>query len=45
MKSSCCESYKKKGKACKKCPVMAGLSRKKVKKLIKRAGSAPKKAA
>jgi hypothetical protein len=37
MKSICCERYKRKGKACKKCPTMATLSKKEAKKLIKKA--------
>lgn len=36
MKSTCCERYKRKGKACKKCPTMAQLSKKEAKQLIKK---------
>lgn len=33
MKQPCCKRYKKKGKACKKCPTLAALSKKQAKKL------------
>lgn len=35
-KSECCERYKKKGKACKDCPTMAALGKKKRRKLIRK---------
>jgi len=35
MKKACCERFKRKGKACKKCPTMAALSTKSGKKLLK----------
>jgi len=34
MKSSCCKKYKRKGKSCKKCPVLAALGKKQRKKLL-----------
>ena len=36
LKKDCCERYKKKGKACKRCPTMAGLGKKKRRKLLRR---------
>jgi len=36
VKTKCCKSYKHKGKACKKCPVMARLDPKAQKQLLKR---------
>lgn len=36
LKSSCCKSYKKKGKACKDCPVMARLSKKARRKKLRK---------
>jgi len=37
MKSaSCCEKYRRKGRACKGCPVIAVLSKKKRKRKLKR---------
>jgi hypothetical protein len=36
LKSKCCKNYRKKGKACKRCPVMARLTKKQAKKLVKR---------
>jgi hypothetical protein len=36
MKTKCCKSYKKKGKACKRCPVMAHLDAQAQKQLLKR---------
>lgn len=36
LKSSCCKSYKKKGKGCKGCPVLAPLSKKARRKLLRR---------
>lgn len=42
LKSECCKKYKKKGKACESCPLMAGLSRKQRKKVL---GKARKKLA
>jgi hypothetical protein len=35
LKSKCCKRYERKGKACKHCPTMAGLSAKARRKLIK----------
>ena len=35
MKKDCCERFKRKGRACKKCPTMAALSSKSAKKLLK----------
>jgi hypothetical protein len=35
LKSKCCKRYERKGKACKHCPTMAGLSPKARRKLIK----------
>ncbi|PON15049.1 hypothetical protein C2W62_25870 [Candidatus Entotheonella serta] len=32
MKKKCCERFKRKGRACKKCPTMAKLSKKAAKK-------------
>lgn len=37
LKSTCCQTYKKKGKACRKCPVMARLSKKKRLKKLRKA--------
>lgn len=37
VKSSCCEKYLRKAKACKSCPLMAGLSKKKRRKRIEKA--------
>ena len=34
-KSDCCKRFKRKGRACKSCPKMAGLSKKKQQKLLK----------
>ena len=34
MKSSCCKSYKKKGKSCKDCPIVCGMKKKKRKKFL-----------
>ena len=34
--SDCCERYKKKGRACKNCPKMTGLGKKKRRKLLKK---------
>jgi hypothetical protein len=31
---ACCDKYRQKGKACGDCPLMAGLSKKKRKKLL-----------
>ena len=36
-KSSCCEKFLRKGKACGACPLMAGLSKKQRKKQIAKA--------
>ena len=36
MKTKCCKSYKHKGKACKRCPIMASLDPKGQKQLLKR---------
>lgn len=36
LKSSCCEKYLRKAKACKRCPVMALLSKKKRRKRLKK---------
>jgi hypothetical protein len=33
-KKSCCESFRKKGKFCKRCPVRAALKKKERKKLL-----------
>jgi hypothetical protein len=35
MKKECCERFKRKGKACNKCPTMAKLSKKECKKVLK----------
>lgn len=37
LKSKCCKKYKKKAKACKRCPLMAGLSRKERKRRLDKA--------
>lgn len=37
LKPSCCAKFDRKGKACKRCPVMAVLSKKKRGKLLKAA--------
>lgn len=37
VKTTCCKSYKRKGKACKRCPLMARLDAKAQKQLLKRA--------
>jgi hypothetical protein len=34
-KKKCCKRYERKGKACKDCPIMEGLSEKARRKLIK----------
>jgi len=34
VEQDCCGKYRKKGKACKKCPLFRGLSKKKRKKLL-----------
>ncbi len=36
MKQTCCQRYKKKGKACKKCPTVAALTKKQAKKLLEK---------
>jgi hypothetical protein len=36
VKAKCCQRYKRKGKACHSCPVMARLGTKEQKKLLKR---------
>ena len=37
MKSSCCKRFKKKGRPCKKCPTVAALSKKQLKRLLEKA--------
>jgi len=36
LKASCCKKYKKKAKACKSCPIMAILPKKKRRQALKR---------
>ncbi len=36
LKSTCCKSYKKKGRGCKTCPVLAPLTKKQRRKLLRR---------
>ena len=51
LKSKCCKSYKKKGNACKRCPLLAGLTRmaelskKERRRRLKKAAKRLKKAA
>ena len=43
LKKKCCKKYEKKAKACKACPLIAGLDRQERKRLLARCGK--KKAA
>lgn len=45
LKSKCCKKYRRKGKACKSCPVMAVLSKKKRRRKLKKARARLGKAA
>ena len=45
LKSSCCAKYERKAKACKRCPVMALLSKKKRRRELKKARRRLEKAA
>lgn len=45
LKSSCCEKYRRKAKACKRCPVLAIMGKKKRKRELKRVRKTLKKAA
>ena len=36
LKSKCCRKYKKKAKACKRCPLMASMSKKKWRKHLQK---------
>ena len=36
LKSDCCEKYKRKAKACRRCPLMAALTQKKRKQSLKK---------
>ena len=36
LKSECCDKYKRKAKACRRCPIMAVLTKKRRKKRLKR---------
>ena len=37
LKAKCCHGYKRKRKACKRCPLMAGLGKKERRRLIRKA--------